>query len=49
MTRKISAPTLRVMATSVLLALSANARQVAGKSFKPPVPDPAYRPGNKAS
>lgn len=44
MIKKIPALTLRVMLTSVLLALSANAQQVADTSFKPPIPNPAYGP-----
>jgi uncharacterized protein (DUF2249 family) len=45
MIKKMPALTLRVMLTSVLLALSVNAQQVADTSFKPPIPKPAYRPG----
>jgi hypothetical protein len=45
MIKKIPALTLRVMLTSALLALSASAQQVADTSFKPPIPNPAYRPG----
>jgi uncharacterized protein (DUF2249 family) len=45
MIKKIPAPALRVMLTSVLLALCAQAQQVADTSFKPPIPDPAYGPG----
>src|SRR5688500_8450814 len=45
MTRKIPSLTLRLMVTSVMLSLSANAQQVADTSFKPPIPNPAYRTG----
>ena len=45
MIKKIPAPALRVILTSVLLALGAHAQQVADTSFKPPIPDPAYREG----
>ncbi|MET0625867.1 MAG: DUF4350 domain-containing protein [Pyrinomonadaceae bacterium] len=45
MTKKIPALTLRVVLASALLALSAQAQQVADTAFKPPIPNPAYRPG----
>ena len=45
MNRKLTALALSVLVTSALLALSTNAQQVADTSFKPPLPDPAYRPG----
>jgi hypothetical protein len=45
MKRKMNALALAVMMTSVLLPLSADAQQVADTSFKPPIYDPAYRPG----
>ena len=45
MNRKMTALALRVTLTSALLALSANAQQVADTSFKPPINDPAYLRG----
>ncbi len=45
MNKKITTLALAVIMTSALLALSANAQQVADTSFKPPIPDPAYRTG----
>ena len=45
MIKKIPALTLRLMLSSVLLALSAGAQQVADTDFRPPIPDPAYRQG----
>jgi len=45
MNKKTTAQALCVLVTSALLALCANAQQVADTSFKPPIPNPAYRPG----
>jgi uncharacterized protein (DUF2249 family) len=45
MTEKIKSLMLSVMMASGLLALSANAQQVADLAFKPPIPSPAYQSG----
>lgn len=45
MMKKITALALSVMLTSVLLAPGAAAQQTADSSFKPPIPNPAYRSG----
>jgi uncharacterized protein (DUF2249 family) len=45
MIKKVKALALSVIMTSGLLALSANAQQVPDTSFKPPIPNPAYRSG----
>jgi len=43
MIKKMKSLTLSVIMSSCLLALSANAQQVADTDFKPPIPSPAYR------
>lgn len=45
MNKRIFTLTLSLMLTSALLALGADAQQVADTSFMPPVPEPAYRTG----
>jgi uncharacterized protein (DUF2249 family) len=45
MKNKITFVALALIVTLALVALGANAQQVADTSFKPPIPDPAYRTG----